>query len=102
MGSGCRLYLQMKASSSRLMAELASHVVNLFEAGRIEEVRPAFELAERLIADGSEGESHAAVVGFLETVQNVASHRKCGSAAFEPFLGPMCLSAWADLISVER
>jgi hypothetical protein len=37
---------------------------------------------------------------FLETVQNVASHRKCGSAVFEQFLGPRSQSAWAELINV--
>jgi hypothetical protein len=90
------------ASDSRLMAELASHVVDLFEAGRTEDIRPAFELAEHLIAAGPDGERHTAVVGLLETVQNVASHRKCGSAAFEHLLGPMSLCAWAELTDVWR
>lgn len=85
-------------SDSRLLAELASHVVDLFEAGHAEEIRPAFELAERLIATGPEMERHAAIVGFLETIQNVASHRKCDSSAFEQFLGPMSQKAWAELI----
>jgi hypothetical protein len=91
-----------EASDSRSMAELSSHVVNLFEAERAEDIRPAFELAEHLIATGSNAERHAAVVGFLETVQNVASHRKCGIAAFEPFLGPKSLYAWADLTNTWR
>jgi hypothetical protein len=89
-----------EASDSRLMVELASHVVDLFEAGRVEEVRPAFELAECLIATGPDEDRHAAVVGFLETVQNVASHRKCGSSAFEYLLGPMSLRAWTELTEV--
>ena len=84
------------------MAELASHVVDLFESGRTEDIRPAFELAEHLIASGLDEERHAAVVGFLETIQNVASHRKCGSAGFEPFLGPMSQRAWAELTEVWR
>ncbi len=84
------------------MAELASHVVDSFEAGRPEDIRPAFELTERLIATGSDEERHAAIVGFLETVQNVASHRKCGLAAFEYLLGPMSLRAWAELNEVWR
>jgi hypothetical protein len=88
-----------EASDSRLMAELASHVVDQFEAGRIEDIRPAFDLAERWIATGSEDERHAAVIGFLETVQNVASHRKCGSAVFAPFLKPKSQLAWAEVIS---
>ena len=82
------------------MSELASHAVDSFEAGHTEDVRPGFELAEQLIAAGSEEERHAAVVGFLETVQNVASHRKCGLAVFEQFLGQRSQSAWAELIYV--
>jgi hypothetical protein len=87
-------------SDSRLMSELGSHVVDLFEAGRAEDVRPAFEFAEQLIVSGSDGERHVAMVGFLETVQSIASHRKCGSAAFERFLGPSSRRAWAELNNV--
>jgi len=79
------------------MAELASHVVDLFEAGRSDEIGPAFDLAEHLIATGGESDRHAATIGFLETVQNVASHRKCGAQAFEQFLGPLSKKAWAEL-----
>lgn len=82
---------------SRWMAELGSHVVALFEGGRIEEIPPAFELAERIIASGSEDERHAAIVGFLETVQNVASHREHGATVFEQFLKPKSQIAWAEL-----
>jgi len=89
-----------EASELRLMSELASHAVDLFEAGHAEDVRPGFELAEHMIAAGSDGERHAAIVGFLETIQNVASHRRCGAAAFEHFLGPKSQVAWAELITV--
>jgi hypothetical protein len=91
-----------EASDSRLMAELGSHVVDLFETGRSEEIHIAFELTERLIAAGVDTEIHAATVGFLETVQNVASHRKSGSAVFEQFLGPMSQKAWAELNELWR
>ncbi len=86
-----------EASDSRLMAELGSHVVDLFEEGRASDIRPAFNLAEHFIATGTEAERHAAMVGFLETVQNVASHRQCGGAVFEEFLGPWSCKAWAEL-----
>jgi hypothetical protein len=91
-----------EASDSRYMVELASHVVDLFENGRAEDIRPTFEWAEHLISTGSEDERHAAIVGFLETVQNVASHRKCGSAAFKQFLGPTSQCAWAELMDAWR
>ena len=86
-----------EGSDSQWMQELGSHVVAFFEAGRIEEVRSAFLLAERLIESGSEEDRHAAIVGFLETIQNVASHREHGAAVFEQFLGPSSQIAWAKL-----
>jgi hypothetical protein len=91
-----------EASDTRLMTELASFSVDLFETANAEDVGPAFKLAEHLIATGSSEERDAAVLGFLETVQNVASHRKCGSAAFEQFLGPRSQSAWTGLNKVWR
>jgi hypothetical protein len=84
-------------TDSRLMAELASHVVDQFEAGRIEEISAAFALAEHLIVTGPEAERHAATVGFLETVQNVASHREYGAQAFESFLGPESRKVWMEM-----
>lgn len=86
-----------KPSDSRLMADLASYVVDAYEAADCETARKAFHFAESLISTGSEAETHAAVVGFLETVQNVASHRRCGNAAFESFLGPLSKQQWAVL-----
>lgn len=86
-----------EASDSRWMAELGSLAVAWFERRRIEEVRSAFGMAEQLIESGSEDERRAAIVGFLETVQNVASHREHGAVALEQFLGPMSKMAWAEL-----
>jgi hypothetical protein len=86
-------------TDTRLMTELASHTVDLFEAEKANDVRPAFEFAEQLIATGSDDERQAAVLGFLETIQNVASHRKYGPGAFEQFLGPRSQSAWTELNS---
>lgn len=84
-------------SDSRWMAELGSHAVAQFDVGNLKETNSAFELAERLIASGSEEERRAAIVGFLEKVQNVASHRDHGATVFERFLGPKSRTAWAEL-----
>jgi hypothetical protein len=91
-----------EVSDSRVMAELASHVVELFETRRAEEIRPAFELAEQMISTGSEAEMHAAIIGFLETIQNVSSHRRFGATVFEPYLGPFSRKSWDDLIGQWR
>lgn len=93
---------ESELSDSRAMRELGSHVVELFENGRALEIRPAFEFAEHLIAGGTESERQAAIIGFLETVQNVASHRTCGARAFEPFLGPESAKGWSQLNDVWR
>jgi len=87
---------------SMSMTKLANHVVDLYAAGRTEDIRPAFELTEQLIEAASEQERHAAIVGFLETVQNVASHRSFGASALEPFLGPMSRLAWVELNEVWK
>jgi len=91
-----------ESSDSRWMQELASHVVDVFERGRVEEVDAAFQLAEQLFASGSEEDRHAAVVGFLETVQNVASHKEHGAVVFEQFLRPQSRKAWAELNQVWK
>lgn len=81
------------------MSELASHVVDLFEAGRVED--DCFRVRRAAGRRRFRWERHAAMAGFLETVQNVASHRKCGSTAFERFLGPNSQRAWAELNRVS-
>jgi hypothetical protein len=91
-----------EASDTRCLSEVGSHVVDLFEAGHSEEIRPAFNLAERLIATGSAVERHAAIVGFLETVQNVASHRHCEAASFTAYLGPQSRVAWTELNEIWK
>jgi hypothetical protein len=90
------------ASDLRLMGELASIAVDLYEGGDVEDVRPAFHLAEQLLASPLEAERDAAALGFLETIQNVASHRKCGVGAFEQFLGAKSQVAWAELMEIWR
>ena len=91
-----------EASDLRFMSELASYVVGLFEAGDVQDVRPAFQSAEQLLASPLEAERDAASLGFLETIQDVASHRKCGMAAFEQFLQPKTQIAWDELIEIWR
>ena len=82
------------------MGELASHSVDSYESGNVEDVGRAFALTELVLASPLREERDAGVFGFLETVQNVASHRAFGLAAFEQFLGPKSQAAWTDLIVV--
>ena len=80
-----------------VMSCLGRHVVELFEAGQADSMRPAFALTEQMIVGGPEGHREAAIVGFLETVQNLASHRPFRASAFEPYLGPVSGDAWREL-----
>jgi hypothetical protein len=90
-----------EATNTRLMGELALHIVDSFEVGRTGDVIPAFELVEHMLA-APNGQEHTAAFGFLETVQNVASHRKFGYSVFERYLGPRSQSAWTESIEVWR
>jgi hypothetical protein len=96
------VFLPVDASDLLLMRELAAHAVDRFDAGDVADVRPAFHLAERFLASPLDAERDAAALGFLETIQNVASHRKYGMSAFEQFLGAKSQVAWAELIEVWR
>ena len=87
-------------SDLRVMGELASHAVDLYETGDVQDVRRAFELTEQLMHSPLQEERDAAVIGFLETVQNVASHRTCGVDAFDQFLGPRSQAAWTELTEI--
>jgi hypothetical protein len=90
------------ASEMMILAELASHVVDLFQTGHGDEVPPAFDLTEHLIQFGQEADRDAAILGFLEAIQNVASHRSLGASVFEQYLGPESRLAWAQLDEVWK
>ena len=49
-----------EASDLRLMSELASNVVSLFEAGDVQDIPAAFQLAEQLLGSPLEAERDAA------------------------------------------
>ena len=79
------------------MDEFARFVLSEFESGRGEHLRPAFEIVEKHLASEDEEISAAMAFGFLETLQNVASHRTYGADVFRSYLGETALYVWNDL-----
>jgi hypothetical protein len=80
------------------IAEFVHFVVeDLFETGQMDEVRKIFAKLENFLITGDEETKGFVVVGFLETLQNVASWKPYGNRAFEQFLGPNSQLAWNDL-----
>src|SRR5687768_5587929 len=57
---------------------IARHLVGRFELGDYSEFPAAFELLERCLAEGNEGVREIAIIGLIEGIQNVASHRPFG------------------------
>jgi len=87
-----------RAGSYVDMAEFVHFVVeDLYERGRFEETRRAFECLEKLFVEGDQETRDLVGLGFFETLQNFASWRPCGNAVFEQFLGPMSEQAWIEI-----
>jgi len=82
------------------LAEFVHFVVeDLYPNGQSEDVQRVFGLMEKWLVDGSQAVRGLVVIGFLETLQNVASWQAFGKVAFIPFLGSKSREAWDD---VER
>lgn len=50
---------------------VARHIVALYKAGRVEEVRQAFDMIERLHLEGEPYVRELATIGYLEDLQNL-------------------------------
>ena len=74
------------------------HVNAALQAGVSREFTAFFGALEDFLADG-DSDTKVAVIGIIETLQNVASHEPPGYQTFERWLGPLSRQAWVD---VER
>jgi hypothetical protein len=82
------------------VAIVAHHVVALMAAGNHAEIRAVFAEVEVMLGhDLSVDARTLLIIGFLEDVQNIASHEDVGvqSSAFAPFFGPATLMAWVEV-----
>lgn len=80
-------------------AIFAHHMNAALKAGDTREFEAFFRALEEFLAAGDTDTKTVAVIGVIETLQNVASHEPPGYQPFERLLGPLSRQAWAD---VER
>ena len=80
-------------------AIFAHHMNAALKAGDAREFEAFFGALEDFLAAGDTNTKTVAIIGVIETLQNVASHEPPGYQAFERWLGPLSRQAWSD---VER
>lgn len=80
------------------MSEFVDFVAkDLYEKGKLDETRRAFQLLEGLLVEGDQETRDLIGLGFFETLQCAASWRPGGNRVYEQFLGPMSKRAWREL-----
>ena len=79
------------------MERFARFIITLYEAGERDELEPAFAIMENGLASGDGAAQNAIVLGFFETLQNVASHRAYGASVFRGYLGAKSRQTWEEL-----
>jgi hypothetical protein len=79
------------------LAELAGFVVDSYEQGNHDVIARVLAHAERLLEANDSQTNGLIVVGLLEDIQTIASHRPFGYAVFAPHLGPISRRAWSEI-----
>jgi hypothetical protein len=79
------------------MGELAHYIVEAYEQGDTSRYQELFSAVERVLTSGDSEVQNLIVVGLLEDIQNIASHRSFGPDVFRGWLGPQSLIAWDEL-----
>jgi hypothetical protein len=79
-------------------AVIAHHLVDSYERGDVLEFPAAFALVERCLAEGDDPTRELVMVGVIEDIQNIASHRQFGPGVFVKWLGPASRAAWDEVI----
>lgn len=82
-----------------VLGEFAHHVVDRVVSGDTRATEPVFALVEEVLATGTGHDVTVVRNGFLETIQNIASHRDVAveGSQFLPLLGPHATSEWHSL-----
>ena len=102
---GSPLELDGAAHPSELLGDLAHHVAaRAGAADGPERVAPVFDEVERLLGDGNPSMIQLVTFGFLEDVQNIASHVDTAATAssLEPIFGERTLDAWQSVDALWR
>lgn len=78
--------------------EFARHLVGLYEADSLPEVRRAFQAIEQLHVDGDEYVRELATIGYLESIQGAVQRSPaCAPDDLTPFLGAESRLGWNGL-----
>lgn len=77
---------------------VAHHLVASYERGELSEFPAAFAVLETCLAEGDERVRELAMVGVIEDIQNIASHRVFGPSVFRDWLGPLSQAAWDEVV----
>ena len=72
-------------------------VEDLYPSGDTKGLQRAFDLMEHWLVNGNQNLRNLIAIGFLESLQNVASWHAFGKDAFLRFLGPQCRQAWNEI-----
>jgi hypothetical protein len=84
------------------MSELAHYVVENYSRGITTEFPALFSVIELLLQDPAPELESLITVGFLEDVQNIASHREFGANAFRRWLGTRSVVVWDEIDAHAR
>lgn len=80
------------------IAEFVRFIVeDLYPSSDTQDIQRAFDLMEHWLVNGNQSLRNLISIGFLESVQNVASWQAFGKDAFLHFLGPQCRQAWNEI-----
>lgn len=79
------------------IAIFVDYTVDCYEQNDRSCLNNIFSLVETLILNGTEEVKGLMIVGFLETLQNLASNRDYGYRVFEDYLGSESKKAWYQL-----
>ena len=78
-------------------AVCAHYVVDQHKKNRVSDFPCIFNAVENIINIGTEEARGVIIVGFLEAIQNIASHKDYGATVFEKWLGITSRQAWVEL-----
>jgi hypothetical protein len=81
-------------------AEFVHYLVDRYEHGDRTGLPLVFETIESFITQGTPDTREVAILGILETLQCVASHRPFGEEAFVEYLQPASKAAWDELTTI--
>jgi hypothetical protein len=78
-------------------AVIAHHLVDSYERGDLSEFPAAFAVLERFLTEGDQPTRDLVMIGVIEDIQNIASHRPFGPGVFAAWLGPASRAAWEEV-----